>query len=175
MSNAVYQIPEKIIDFSLYNDTEKQIGITGEVKIPSIEFKTVTVEGAGIGGEYESPTPGYSGSTEIEIPYRLVGTQPLELMKNKYSTIFLRGVKQLNDISGGGLVNKPIKITIKGMPKSIDLGKLAVSSVMETSVKLEVVYIKIETDDTVILESDKLNLIYVINGEDQLAEIRSMM
>lgn len=175
MTSAVYEIPEKIVNFGLYNDSEKQVGVTGEVKLPSIEFKTVTVDGAGIGGEYESPTPGHSGSIEIEIPYRLVGAQPLELMKNKYTTLFMRGVKQLNDISGGGLVNKPLKITVKGLPKSIDLGKFAPSSVMETAAKLEVLYIKIETDDLVILEYDKLNLILIINGEDQLAEIRSMM
>lgn len=172
---SVNEIPEKIVNFNLYNDNEKQIGITGEVKLPSLEAMTETISGAGIAGEYESGTPGHYNSMEIEIPYRLVGSQPLALMAKKYSTIFLRSAKQLSDISGGGIVHKPMKITLKVSPKGLDLGKVAVGAAMETTGKLEVMYIKIETDDLVILELDKQNFVFVVNGVDQLAEIRAMM
>ena len=175
MVAAVYQIPEKIVNFNLYNETEKQIGITGEVKLPSLEAMTETISGAGIAGEYESATPGHFSSMEIEIPYRLVGAQALALMSSKYSTLFLRGAKQLSDISGGGIVTKPLKVTLKVSPKGMDLGKVAVGGLMETTGKLEVLYIKVETDDTVILELDKQNFIFVVNGVDQLAQIRGMM
>lgn len=175
MAETINLIPEKIANYNLYNGSDKQVGITGEVKLPAFDFMTETISGAGILGEYESANIGHTGSIEVEIPYRTVTNQTLELIKNQYSTIFLRAAEQQNDVSGGGITTKSVKITFKGLPKNVDLGKVDVGKTMEASAKLEVIYFKYEVDGNILLEYDKLNMIYVVNGEDQLRAIRSMI
>ena len=44
---------------------------------------------------------------------------------------------------------------------------------MEAEVEMEILYIKIEVNNKTVLELDKLNFIYVLNGVDMLAKIRS--
>lgn len=44
---------------------------------------------------------------------------------------------------------------------------------MESEVELEILYIKVEINNAVVLELDKLNFVFVLNGKDMLAQIRS--
>ncbi|ECD6823048.1 phage tail protein, partial [Salmonella enterica subsp. enterica serovar Enteritidis] len=52
MSN---QIPERLINFTVYGEGSRIIGIA-DAKLPSIEMMTETVSGAGIAGEIETGT-----------------------------------------------------------------------------------------------------------------------
>lgn len=45
---------------------------------------------------------------------------------------------------------------------------------MESSVTLSLSYYKIVIDGTTMLEIDKLNGVYIVNGEDVLREVRNM-
>lgn len=171
-------IPEKLTNFNLYNydgSLEKQVGITGEVSLPTLEALTETISGAGILGEYDSVTPGHFGPTEIEIPYRLVGQQSLALAKNKVTTLIMRGAMQNTDISSSEIKQEQLKVMLKGTSKGITLGKAGIAKQMETTGKLEILYIKMEVAGFTILELDKQNFVFIVNGEDQLAEIKNMM
>ena len=46
---------------------------------------------------------------------------------------------------------------------------------MEAKVKLELTYIMIEVDGVQLLEVDKLNGIYKVNGNDMLAGVNSLV
>lgn len=50
MSNP---IPERVVNYNVYDDTEKLVGISGEIALPNFEAMTETISGAGIAGEYE--------------------------------------------------------------------------------------------------------------------------
>ena len=43
----------------------------------------------------------------------------------------------------------------------------------EQTAELEILYIKVEINNAVVLELDKLNFVFVLNGKDMLAQIRS--
>lgn len=171
----VNPIPEKVVNYNIYDGVDKLIGVSGEVKLPSMEAMTQTISGAGIAGEYESPTPGHFGSMEAEIPFRILYDQAFNLMRPSGTTVVLRASQQHNDIAGSEISYRPLKITMKVLPKSIDLGKIAVGASSESSNKLEVIYIKVEENGNVLLEYDKINFIFVVNGEDILAQIRSQI
>ena len=168
-------IPEQISQCNLYNSADRFVGVTGEITLPSFEPQTNTVSGAGINGEYESPVVGCFGSAEMEIPFRVFDEQAAELLKNSGVTLFLRGAVQAQDVSTLNTVNKQFKVTAKGKQKGVTLGTSGPAKQMDSSVKLEIIYFKYEYDGNVLLEVDKLNNIYVVNGEDQLAEIKSMI
>ncbi|WNF36407.1 phage major tail tube protein [Bacillaceae bacterium IKA-2] len=172
MSNP---IPEKLINFNVYDDTEKLVGVSGEVTLPNFEAVTETISGAGIAGEFESATPGHFGSQTIEITFRTMMDKSFSLMKNRGRSIVFRGAQQIYDTAVGRSVAKKVKVTLRGQPKGLELGKMAVGQPTDTKNTLEILYIKIEVDDRVMLEFDKLNFVFIVDGEDILGQIRNMI
>lgn len=170
MSNP---IPEKVVNFNVYNETAKLVGVAGEVTLPDFEAMTETISGAGIAGEYESPTPGHFSSQEIEIPFRTISGSSFDLMKNAGKSIVLRAAQQSFDMAQGKVSQRPLKITFRGIPKGIALGKIGVGTPTETTNRMEVLYIKIEENGKVLLEYDKLNFVFILNGEDLMAAVRN--
>jgi P2 family phage contractile tail tube protein len=168
-------IPEKIINFNMYTDGEKRYGITGEIKLPSLEAITETISGAGIAGEFESATPGHYKSMQVEVPHRIIDQEAFKLANYDLSNLTLRGSMQLYDSGAGKLVTKPLKIVMRGMLKNFDLGSIGVGKPTETTPVLEVLYIKIDAGGENLLEFDKLNFICKINGVDVLADIRNQI
>lgn len=172
---TINTIPEKIINYNVYNELDKLVGIGTDFKLPNFETQSETISGAGIAGEYESPTPGHFASQEVEIQFRVLNASALELMKKRLITIFLRGVIQELDIASAQIVEKDFKVTVRGLCKGLDAGTVAPGKPMEATCKIETLYTKIESAGLVLLEVDKLNMIHVVNNVDQLATIRTMM
>ena len=59
--------------------------------------------------------------------------------------------------------------------KKFKPGKLKRAEGMEATVTLELTYILVEVDGTVMLEIDKLNQKYIVNGQDMLAGISALV
>lgn len=167
-------MPEQITQYNLYNSDDKFVGIT-EITLPTFDPQTNTISGAGINGEYESSVPGAFGSSEIEIPFRIFNQQAADLMKVDGSILFLRAAVKETEASTLKIRNKQMKVTIGGEQKGLTLGTCGNGKTMDSSVKLEVKYYKHEYDNLTLLEIDKLNNVYVVNGVDQLADIKSMI
>jgi P2 family phage contractile tail tube protein len=168
-------IPEKVVNYNVYDDTDKLVGVAAEVTLPTLEAMSETVSGAGILGEYESPTPGHFGSMTTEIPFRTLLDQSFKLMKNKGRSIVLRAAQQSYDVAQGSISTRPLKITLRGIPKGLELGKLSPGTPTESKNTIEILYIKIEENGSTLLELDKLNFVYFVDGEDLLADIRSQI
>src|SRR5690554_4594834 len=94
---SVNPIPDKVVNFNIYNEEEKLVGVSGEVTLPNFEAIAETISGAGIAGEFESPTPGHFGSSQIEIPFRTIYDQSFKMMNPRGQTITLRGSQQIMD------------------------------------------------------------------------------
>jgi P2 family phage contractile tail tube protein len=165
-------IPEKIVNYNVYDEGEKLVGITGEVTLPNFEAMAEEISGAGIAGSFESPTPGHFSSLEMEIPFRTVTNQSFRLAVPGGRTITLRASQQGYDVSGGQVNYRGLKITVRGLPKGHNLGTAAVGQPTNTTNTIEVLYIKVEENGETMLELDKLNFIYIVNGVDVLADVR---
>lgn len=168
-------IPEKVINYNVYDDTEKLVGVAAEVTLPNFEAMTETISGAGIAGEYESATPGHFSSQTIEIPFRTLMDQSFNLMKNRGRSLVLRAAQQSYDVAAGQTQKRALKITLRGQPKGLNLGTLGVGKPTETTNTIEVLYVKIEENGRTLLEYDKLNFVFIIDGEDILGDIRNMI
>lgn len=168
-------IPEKVYDYNAYDDTEKLIGIAGEVTLPTLEQMSETMSGAGIMGEYESTTAGHFGSMEAELQFRTLYQQSFKLMEYSGRPLILRAIQQAMNTQTRKIEYRPLKITMIYQPKNLNLGQLAKGAATETSNTLEVTYIKVEENGVVLLEVDKLNYKYVLNGVDQLKGIRDFL
>ena len=171
----VNPIPEKLVNFNVYQEGEKLVGVASEITLPTLEGMSETVSGAGIAGEFESATPGHFSSMTTEIAFKTLFDKAFKLMKPGGQTLTFRASQQFSDFAGNSIDFRPLKIVMKVLPKSVDLGKMAVSAKTETKNTLEVVYIKITENGNEILELDKVNFIYKINGEDILGPIQSQI
>ncbi len=167
-------VPEKLINFRVYQDGADLIGIS-DVTLPKLEAVTETVKGAGIAGEIDSPTLGHYGSMEVELNWRTLLKSNIVLAKPKGVNLDLRGACQMNNSESGTLETVPVKVVLRGLPKTTDLGKLEMGSTTDTKNTIEVTYIKITVNGEDVLELDKYNYICNIDGTDYLAEVRDAL
>ena len=71
MANGSNMIPERLIGFRVYNDSNDLLGIAN-VTMPTIEAMFDTVSGAGIAGEVETPVLGHYGSMTTTLNWRTI-------------------------------------------------------------------------------------------------------
>jgi P2 family phage contractile tail tube protein len=174
-SSSVNPIPEKVVNYNVYNGANKLVGVAAEITMPNLEAMSETISGAGLAGEFESPTPGHFGSIAIEIPFRTLMDQSFKLMVPGAQTLYLRAAQQSYDIAAGKINQRGLKITLKVIPKGINLGTMGVGKPTDTTNSLEVLYIKVEENSETLLELDKLNFIFKVNGIDVLEKIRNLI
>lgn len=168
-------IPEVLNHFNVYNDLAKKlIGISGELELPEMEAITDTLEGSGVLGEIEDPVTGQFSSMKMKIPFAVLYEDMFSIMNTtKPPQLTLRASMQCMDPSTGETGYYPVKIVVRGKASTSNMGKVVKGKKMEPEVELEILYIKIQINNKTVLELDKLNFKYVLNGVDMLAKIRS--
>lgn len=170
-----YKIPEKINAYNVYKQGNKLVGLSDEIILPDFESLTETISGAGILGEIDSPTVGMFSGMEMEITFRHLSESISDLINPLNGVdLTLRGSSQVMD-SVGNVSFEGIRIVVRGRNKSLTGGKFKQGSGTGSSVKLELTYCKIEINGKSIIELDKLNCVYKVNGVDMLSKVRSLI
>lgn len=167
-------IPEKVNDYNVYQDGNKMIGLAAEVELPSIKMKTSTIEGVGVGGEIDSPTIGQFESLEAKLKFNTLYSSATDLM-NPLNTVnlTLRAAQQVYDKTGG-YAFKGLRIVMGGRVKEFNPGTAKKGDAMDAETTLELTYYMIEVDGEQVVEVDKLNGVYKVNGSDMLAGIAAL-
>lgn len=173
------KIAEKINLFNAYlgsaDAANKLIGVTDEITLPDFENTSETISLSGMAGEVDSPSPGQYKSVQIEITFSNISEESLRMAADDSKSIILRAAQEQVDTES--LNKSPIGrvITVKGMTKSINFGKLKKGGYGNPSIKKEVIYYKEEYDGETIAEFDKFNTISIINGKDVLQDVASLI
>lgn len=169
MSNIV---PEQLVNYKIYNGFSDMIG-TADVTLPSIEALTNEVKGAGIAGSYNSPVTGHYGPMSMTVNWRVITGDAISLSAPKAHQLDIRGVVDQYDAGSGQKKPVAVVVTVKALPKKVDLGKMDPGQKMDTQSEFEIVYLKIKLGGVKKVEIDKLNYIAEIGGKDYLAEVRA--
>ena len=169
-------VPEVINDYNVYGqDGLLLIGLADEITLPKISSKKTTLSGSGILGEIDAPVPGQIESSEMQIKWNHLYSDAARMMNpNETVQITIRAAQQTAN-KEGGVVYKGLRIVCSGHPKEIDLGTLKRGDTMGATTTLELLTYKVEVDDQVIFDIDKLGGKYVVNGEDLRAEINALI
>ena len=168
----------KTVQYSIYNrgsGNPKFITDTTSLKRPPLEMLTETIKGGGIAGELDLPTMGQLGAMEYEIAFKRANEHAVELFGQKIQYIEARWVTDVLDTSNAKIGICANKDIIKGIPKKIELGTVESNSGNDSSVVLEVIYFKHIQDGKALIEIDKLNNVFIINGVDYTKEIREAL
>jgi len=168
----------KTIQYSIYdrkNGKSEFIADTTSLKRPSIETLSDTIKGAGIMGEIDLPTLAQIAAMQYEISFKSANKKAIELFGQETQELEVRWVSDVLDTATSKISTCANKDIIKGVPKSIDLGNIETNSNNESTLPLEVLYFKHIQNGEVLIEIDKLNNVFIINGVDYAKAIREAL
>lgn len=168
-------IPTKINKYNVYNEQgNRLLGMGDELPLPDFEASSETVSGAGILGEIDDPTVGYFTNQEMEIPFRVLDQEAVDMLDmTKAVKLTIRGAYQTTN-SEGDIEFSQVRVVVRGRSKKLTPGKLKAGNPMESGVTLSILYILIEVDGEQMVELDKLNEVFKIRGVDVLAAIKEL-
>jgi len=167
-------IPEKINDANVYLNGNRMIGVASEVELPEINMMTSKIEGMGIGGEIDSPTLGQFESLEATLKFNTLFSSIVDILDPlETNMITVRAAQQVFDKTGG-YAFKGLRAVLGGRPKQFKPGKVQKGEAMEAEVTMECTYYLLEVDGKSVVEVDKLNAVYKVNGRDILAGIAAL-
>ncbi|WP_142413061.1 phage major tail tube protein [Hathewaya massiliensis] len=170
------KISNKTINYSVYVNNDgrvSKIDDTTEVKLPEVEMLSDTIKGSGILGEVDFPTFLQPGSMGLEISMRtsneklgdLIGAHSLEIR-------WVTDVFDTNNIKVGINAHKAF---IQCINKKFDEGKVAMGEAQEGSLEYEVFAYKRTINGKEILNIDKFNGIFAINGKNLSQDIQNAL
>lgn len=139
---------------------------TSKVTLPKLEFLSETVTGDGILGETEVIALGQTKVIKIPIELTNLEEKAFLLLNPTGINLTFRGAKQMESRI------QPIKVVVKGKLTSFELGDFETAKKMGSKVELITDYLSIDMDGVNVLELDKKNYVYKVNGVDMLAELK---
>lgn len=172
MANGSNNVPERLIGFRVYNDSNDLLGIA-TVDLPEIEAMSDTVSGAGIAGEVESPVLGHFSSMTTTFTWRTIEKAAMELNAQSAHAVEVRGSQQVYDAANGTYSTVPVRAAMRIVPKTFTLGTFETGATTDTEQEFEVLYIKVFINGKAMLEIDKYNYIAKFGDEDILASVRA--
>jgi P2 family phage contractile tail tube protein len=134
-----------------------------------------TIKGSGIMGEIDWPSYLGVGSAQFSYNMRVDDVKAAYMSAPGKKRFEVRWVTDKIDTSGANIGIDSHKAVIIGVPKKYDAGKVEVNSASDGSNDLEVLYYKKTVNGKEIIEIDKLNYIYRVNGVDYGANVKSLL
>ncbi|MGE5631708.1 MAG: phage major tail tube protein [Caulobacteraceae bacterium] len=143
-------------------------------QLPSIEFQTGEIKGAGILGAMDMPITGQVNSMIFSISSRGINKKAAVFAKPGIQNIELRFARDVVT-ADGQLIQQGTKIFITGINKKYDPGKVENGATMDGSIDFEVIRYRqvINGEETLLI--DKRNYVYKVNGVDYMQKIRSVL
>ena len=169
------ELPSLLVNFRVYDGGSNDMIGVADVELPKMEAMTETLKGAGVAGEIDMPVIGHYSSMETKLSFRTVDKNALKLSANKGQQLDIRGAQEVYDKAACEMKVVPVKLVVKGMPKSTELGKFEMGAGTDSSLTLETMYLKLTIGGKVKAEIDKLNYIATIDGTDFLTDVRSAL
>ena len=168
-------IPEKLNDFRVSLSGRADLRGVADLQLPSFEPLTETVNGAGILGEYESPSFGHFGSMKLVMNWRVMSDELLDFYIPEAITVDCRMANQSYNSVKGKHEFPAMRVLVHGLATKVDPGKVQKASPYESSTEIEILYVKVESNGKILVELDKANYIYIVDGVDYAARLREAL
>lgn len=162
---------EATIIYQVYLDGYALLG-TVQADLPEVQAITTEVKGAGIAGTIDSPVKGLFQGMSMTLNFRTVTPDFKKIQKQQAHHIELWAAVQTQDPATGKYGAVQHKFITRATPKNLTPGKLSMGETQDRTIEFEVTYFKEVFGNDVIMEIDKYNMIYVVDGEDLLQEAR---
>ncbi|MBS7660551.1 phage major tail tube protein [Pseudomonas lalucatii] len=164
-------LPRKLKNMNLYNDGASYMGLSKSVTLPNLTRKMEAWRGAGMDGPVKVDLG--HGDDGIQVEWTLGGYDMTAVRQygiTSASGAMLRwaGAVQRDDT---GEVSA-VEVVVRGRHEEIDFGDAEVGEDTEHKITTTCSYYKLTVDGNVEVEIDLLNFVFIVGGEDRLAEQR---
>ncbi|HEY0288569.1 MAG TPA: phage major tail tube protein [Pseudomonas sp.] len=164
-------IPQTLFNTNLFVDGISFAGDVPELSLPKVSVKTDAYRGGGMDAEIDMDM----GLEKLEASFSTNGVRK-EAMKwfgladgNAFNASFRGSFKgQKGEFTG-------VIATLRGMLKENDPGSWKAGDKAEFKYSVSVTYYKLEVDGSVMYELDPINSVRVVNGVDQLIQMRTQL
>ena len=161
-------------NFECFYEGKRRMGMT-TIDLPTLTGKTVTIAGAGIAGEMDYPASGQLQNMEFTIHWRTLHKVPVEMNENRAHLLQFRGAINNYDAGQGKFSKEAVVVDVRGVPAELAFGKFEQAAETETETKMHLDYLKLTVGGETVLEFDRFNYIYKVNGTDWLADTRTAL
>ncbi|KAB0494023.1 phage major tail tube protein [Pseudomonas vancouverensis] len=164
-------IPEVLINTNLFVDGTSFAGDVPSFTPPKVTIKTEEFRGGGMAGSIDMAM----GVEKLEASFVTTG------MRRESLRFFgLADQTACNAVFRGAFKGekgriKPVIATVRGMLKEVDSGDWKAGEKAEIKHAMTLTYYKLEVDGRVIYEIDMVGAVLVIDGVDQLADVRAAL
>ena len=168
----------RTIKGKLYNRTSgvpRLLDEAASLTLPELALLTETIKGIGINGEVDLPTYGQLGALEVEIAFSNLSRESVRTFRQQTQHLEHRWAAQSLDTATGETKVIGKKCIMKLLPKSLNLGSLEANKAEETPAKFECIYLKYVEGNNVLLEIDKLNDRFIVDGTDYSEAVRNVL
>lgn len=169
------RFPEKINDYRVYANGKKDVLGLVDIELPELNSITEEIDGAGILGKYESATLGHYESMQLKLNWRLVTGELAPFLKPDAMSLDIRVANQEYAQANNSYEIIPTRILVKGHVPKNGLGKVAKGGLGEGSSEIEVTYIKMFYNEKVLIEYDRFNYKFVVDGVDVMKPVRKAL
>jgi len=165
-------LPKKLKHQNLFNEGESFVGQCGTVTLPTLARKMEAWRGGGMDGPVKVDMGHSDDGIQLEWT---IGGWGLSVLRQfgavRADGVMLRwaGSIQRDDTAEISAV----EVVVRGRHEEIDFGDSESGEDTEHSISTTCTYYKLSIDGNVEIEIDLLNFIFVVNGEDRLAEHRA--
>ena len=164
-----------LINFEAYDSGERMLGLT-TIDLPELELEQTDTKGAGILGTVSWPVRGnFSNFTTTFHWLTLTETGAKFLNQKQGYLISLRGAQEGYDAGNGERKVIPVRVDLRCHTTKLSLGKFEPGSQTETELEVMLDYVAITINGQKVLEIDKFNSRFVVNGEDVLEDVRAAL
>ena len=164
-------IPQMLSNTNLFVDGVSFAGDVPSLTLPKLTVKTEAHRGGGMAGEIDMDM----GLEKLEASWTSTGVRR-EMMKyfglsdqTGCNAVFRGAFKGLKGATTG------VVATLRGGLREVDPGEWSAGSKAEFKYAVDVTYYKLEIDGRVMYEIDPINSVRVIDGVDQLADVRNVL
>jgi len=167
-------IPLSGINFEVFASGNRFLGLA-EVSLPDLEFSNVDMSGAGIAGDFQAVVKGFVKSAEMELTWHTINKDLSFFAEHRAKDLQLYEASENYHTSTGEFKAEQVKIALRGFNKKINFGTLKSAEQTETKTTLEILYMQVTVGGKVVIEFDKINYKFIVDGVDYLADVRTAL
>lgn len=163
------QIPDVIQEANVYINGQGYLGVTKNLKVPTLEFETVEAKGA-LSTNY---TTGMLKATELEFKISKVDKNQFVAIGLNSFTDRIPFLFKASIFRSGKGDPVPFSMAATGDIISLEVSEFESGKEVEVSLKLSAHFLDINIDNVPMAVKDVENMICLISGVDYMAKVRS--
>lgn len=163
-------LPAKLKNMNLFLDGTGHLGQVTEVTLPKLALKMEEYRGGGMLG----PVMIDQGLDKLEVEFTLGGllfTAMRQFGATRHDAALVRFAGAFQDEATGAVT--ALEVVARGRYSEFDWGNAKPGNDTEHKCKLVASYVRIDVAGQTWLEVDLLNAVFIVDGVDRYAEIRS--